>query len=85
MANGLETIVQVGKDGITEGVERSVDEALSARELIKGRVLESSLLTARQACEMLCLKLNAEPVQCIGTRFVLYRRNAQKPVIELPR
>ena len=56
---------------------------LRARELVKGRVLESAMLTAREACEMLCLRLDAEPVQCIGTRFVLYKRNAQNPVIEL--
>ena len=83
MSNGLETIIQIGKDGVTDAVEQSALDALRARELIKGHVLESSLLTAREACEMLCLRLNAEPVQCIGSRFVLYKRNLQKPVIEL--
>ena len=83
MANGLDTILQIGKDGVTDAVEQSARDALRARELIKGRVLESAMLTAREACEMLCLRLDAEPVQCIGTRFVLYKRNAQNPVIEL--
>lgn len=83
MANGLDTILQIGKDGVTDAVEQSARDALCARELIKGRVLESAMLTAREACEMLCLRLDAEPVQCIGTRFVLYKRNAQNPVIEL--
>ncbi len=83
MANGLDTILQIGKDGVTEAVEQSAQEALRARELIKGRVLESSMLTAREACEMLCLRLEAEPVQCIGSRFVLYKHNPQRPVIEL--
>ena len=68
---------------MTDAVEQSARDALRARELIKGRVLESAMLTAREACEMLCLRLDAEPVQCIGTRFVLYKRNAQNPVIEL--
>ena len=83
MANGLDTILQSGKDGVTDAVEQSARDALRAGELIKGRVLESAMLTAREACEMLCLRLDAEPVQCIGTRFVLYKRNAQNPVIEL--
>ena len=83
MANGLDTILQIGKDGVTDAVEQSARDALRARELIKGRVLESAMLTAREACEMLCLRLDAEPVQCIGTHFVLYKRNAQNPVIEL--
>ena len=83
MSNGLETIIQIGKDGVTDAVEQSALDALRARELIKGHVLESSLLTAREACEMLCLRLNAEPVQCIGSRFVLYKRNLHKPVIAL--
>ena len=83
MANGLDTILQIGKDGVTDAVEQSARDALRARELIKGRVLESAMLTAREACEMLCLRLDAEPVQCIGTRFVLYKRNTQNPVIEL--
>ena len=83
LANPLDTIVQIGKDGVTEAVEQSVLDALRARELIKGRVLETSMMTAREACEMLCLKLNAEPVQCIGSRFVIFKRNPNAPVIEL--
>ena len=78
-----DTILQIGKDGITENTTAALSDALRARELVKGRVLENSMLTAREACEMLCLRLDAEPVQCIGTRFVLYKRNAQNPVIEL--
>ena len=49
LANGIDTIVQIGKGGITENVVKQVDDALNARELIKGRVLENSLITAREA------------------------------------
>lgn len=83
ISNNLDTILQIGKDGVTGAVEQSARDALRARELIKGRVLESSMLTAREACDMLCARLDAEPVQCIGSRFVLYKRNEQNPVIEL--
>lgn len=75
MANTIETIVQVGKSGITETLIAQVDDALRARELIKGRVLENSLLSPREACSALCEEVGAEPVQVIGTRFVLYREN----------
>ena len=76
LASTQETIIQVGKGGITPNVIASVDTALSARELIKGKVLESSMLTAREACEQLAEACGAEPVQSIGTKFVLYRKKA---------
>ena len=78
LAAAENTIIQVGKNGITEQVIDSVETALAARELIKGKVLESSMLTAGEACEMLAAACNAEPVQAIGTKFVLYRRNKDK-------
>ena len=84
LANGIETIGQVGKDGVTESVASFAAAALSKRELIKLRVLDNSLLTAREACTALCEALGAEPVQCIGTRFVIYRP-AEKPQIEIPK
>ena len=74
LASTADTIVQIGKSGITESVIASVDAALTARELVKGKVLESSMLTAREACEQLAGALQAEPVQAIGTKFVLYRK-----------
>lgn len=85
LANGTDTIGQIGKDGITESVIAQAGDALRARELIKLRVLETAMLTAREACEVMCEALDAEPVQCIGSRFVIYRRNPEKSVIELPR
>lgn len=85
LAMNAETIVQVGKGGITENVIASVTDALKARELVKGKVLESSMLTAREACEQLAEACKAEPVQCIGTKFVLYRRSEREPKIELPK
>ena len=79
MANGIDTIIHVGKGGITDNVVAQTDGALKARELIKGRVLENSMLTAREACEALCGACGADPVQTIGTRFVIYRENRDLP------
>lgn len=85
LANGLDTIIYVGKGGITEAVIRQTGEALAARELIKGRVLEASLLTAREACDQLAEATGAEGVQAIGSRFVLFRSDPEEPKITLPK
>ena len=83
LAAAEDTIIQVGKGGITDNLIASVDAALKARELVKGRVLENSMLTAREACDALAEACKAEPVQVIGTKFVLYKRNEKEPKIEL--
>lgn len=75
MANTLEVVLTIGKGDITETVVQSADEALSARELIKCKVLENSMLSPREACEELSRKTHAEPVQVIGNKFVLYRHS----------
>ena len=75
MANSIDTIVQIGKGGITENVVSQVSGALSTRELIKGRVLEASGLTAREAADILCEECGADTVQTIGSRFVLYKES----------
>lgn len=79
MANALDTILQVGKGGITVNVVSQASDALTARELIKGRVLESSLLSAREAADELARLCGAETVFTIGSRFVLYRENPKIP------
>ena len=80
MANGIETILQVGKDGIGENLIRQADDALEARELIKGRVLDNNIeYDARLAAQTLAKATRSEVVQVIGTRFVLYRESHSKP------
>ena len=85
LAMNEDTIIQIGKGGITDNLVLSVVDALKARELVKGKVLESSMLTAREACEELCERCGAEGVQVIGTKFVLYKRSDKSPKIELPK
>ncbi len=77
-ANSMDTILQIGKGGIGEQLIAQVDDALRARELIKLRVLENSLLTAREAAQQLAQATECDIVQVIGTRFVLYRENPEK-------
>lgn len=80
LANGLETILQIGKDGVGENLVKQVNDALEARELIKGRVLDNNLeLDARTAAQILAKATRSEVVQVIGTKFVLYRESHSKP------
>lgn len=83
LAMSEDTIIQVGKGGITENVITSVNAALKARELVKGRVLEACEYSPREVLDALCEACEAEPVQVIGTKFVLFKRNHAEPKIEL--
>ncbi len=80
LANGIDTILQVGKEGIGENLIKQADDALEARELIKGKVLDNNLdYDARTAAEELAKATRSEVVQVIGTKFVLYRETHSRP------
>ena len=79
IANTLEPIVIIGKDGINDNLVKQADDALEAREIIKCRVLDNSMLTAREAADELAQRTRSESVQVIGTKFVLYRTSFTKP------
>ena len=80
LANGIDTILQIGKGGLTDTVIRQADEALKARELIKCRVLKNDLSdTARSAADDLAAVTHSAVVQVIGSKFVLYRENRKIP------
>lgn len=79
MASAEDTIIHIGKSGITDNVVVQVQDALKARELVKGIVLENSLLTAREAGDTLARLCLAESVQAIGSKFVLYKENRTLP------
>lgn len=78
LANTLEPVVHIGKDGIGDNLVKQANDALEARELIKCRVLENCELTAREACDELSRLTRSEQVQVIGTKFVLYRETHRK-------
>lgn len=81
MANTIETILYIGKEGITENTVKECYDALEARELIKGCVQQGAPVNAREALTELCEKTGAEPIQQIGRRFVLYRQSRENPRI----
>ena len=72
-ANTLETTLMVGKDGVTDAVIAEAVTQLDARELVKGKVLESAMMTPREVCDEICEATGAEGVSVIGTKFVIYR------------
>lgn len=85
MSNKMDAIFQVGKNGVSPELRDFVHAALESRELIKMSVLDNSMLSAKEAAEMLASRTGADVVQVIGNKFVLYRQSKTKPVIELPK
>lgn len=83
IASNYETIFQIGKGGISETLISQVNDALRKRELIKLRVLDNSMYTAREAAEEIASKTGADVVQVIGSRFVIFKRNPKEPVMEI--
>ena len=72
-ANTIETTLIVGKDGVTENVVAEADRLLTARELVKGKVLETALMSAREVSDEICAATGADGVSCVGYKFVIYR------------
>ncbi len=73
--NTLDTVLIVGKGGITPSLVQETEKLLDARELIKGRVLETAFMQAREACDALCEATGAEGIQVVGSKFILYRKS----------
>jgi len=72
-ATTLDTTLMVGKNGITDTLIAEADNQLTARELVKGKVLEGAFLTPREACDANSAATGADGVAVIGTKFVIYR------------
>ena len=72
-ANAIETTLMVGKDGVTENVVAEAERLLTARELVKGKVLETALMTAREVSDEICEATGADGISCVGSKFVIYR------------
>ncbi|MDR1116869.1 MAG: YhbY family RNA-binding protein [Oscillospiraceae bacterium] len=82
IANPIDTIGQIGKGEIDRDIIKLVDDALTARQLVKFRVLENSQYSAREAAVILAEATESDPVQVIGSRFVLYRPDPKNPLIK---
>ncbi|GAA0206312.1 YhbY family RNA-binding protein [Selenomonas dianae] len=78
-----EAIVMIGKEGVTPTVVASAREAIKKRELIKVRVLQNAPDDPADAITVLAERADANLVQVIGRNGILFRRNFDKPRIEL--
>ena len=72
-ANAIDTTLIVGKDGVTENIIAEADRLLTARELVKGKVLETALMSAREVSDEICEATGADGISCVGYKFVIYR------------
>ncbi len=83
IAAGLEPTFQIGKGGINDAQVAQIDDYLRVHEIIKIQCLDNSMYTSREAAEEIASRIGAEVVIAIGSKAVLYKRNPEKPVIEL--
>ena len=72
-SNALETTLMVGKSGVTQSVIGEAENLLTARELVKGKVLEGALMPPREVSDAICEATGAEGIACVGSKFVIYR------------
>ncbi len=83
LANGIDTIFQIGKGGVTEEICRQLDAALEARELIKARVLPNSDYSPKEAANEIAEAVGADVVGVIGSKFILYKESKENKKIEI--
>ena len=81
LANALDPLMQIGKEGLGDNSIEAIKLLLEARELIKVKLLETAPISVREAAEYAAEKTNSDVVQVIGTRFVLYRKRKKEPKI----
>lgn len=85
MANKMDPLFQIGKNGVTENFIEQLKEALETRELIKIKVLNNSMLEADEVARELCERAEAEFVQSIGSKVVVYKESEENKEINLPK
>ena len=72
-ATTLDTTLMVGKSGVTEAVIAEAENLLTARELVKGKVLEGALMSPWEVSDEICEATGADGVAVVGNKFVIYR------------
>jgi RNA-binding protein len=84
LGHALNPILQIGKEGLNERQLASLSKALEDHELIKVNILENADITKNDVSEVILKALNAETVQTIGRKVLLYKKSKEKPKIVLP-
>jgi Predicted RNA-binding protein containing KH domain, possibly ribosomal protein len=83
MANTMDVVLYVGKEGVTANTIKEAYDVLESREIIKCSVQQGAPVGAKEACAQICEKTGAEPIQCIGRKFVIYRESRENKRIDL--
>lgn len=83
LAVNEKSIFQIGKDGLSDNLYKTLNEALKARELVKINVLKTCDVDINEIVVELCAHTNSELVQKIGKTLVFYKRNNKEPKIIL--
>lgn len=83
MANSIDPVLHIGKDGINDNLIQQAWDVLEARELIKVTVQRNAPFDAREACDILCEHTHAAPIQVIGNKFVIYRKARKDSKIDV--
>ncbi len=81
----MDAQVFVGKDGITDAVLAEIATLVKKRELVKVRLLDTVDGGRKDVAKELAARAGVELIQVLGRTVLLYRRNDEKPVIELPK
>lgn len=84
LAQTMQPIFQVGKNGITDALIKDLTDALDVRELIKITILNTVPGDKKEIAQELAFKTSSEFIQLIGNKLTLYKRNNKEPKIELP-
>ncbi|NUO49513.1 MAG: ribosome assembly RNA-binding protein YhbY [Polyangiaceae bacterium] len=84
LGHDLDPVVQLGKQGLTDGVAAATDVALGTHELIKIKLGTECPDPADEVGEALASSLGAHLVQVLGKTILLFRPNPQKRKVFLP-
>jgi len=84
MANTMEPVFQIGKNGLTDNFLKQIEDYLEANELVKVKVLKNSLLDATDMAREIADAVGAEFVQSLGNKFALYKESKNNKKIQLP-
>lgn len=85
LANNIDPTFQIGKNGLSDNFIKQIEEAIETRELLKVRILQNSMLDPTEVANEIADRIDAEFVQSIGSRFVLYKESKENKKIQLPK
>jgi RNA-binding protein len=83
IANDLQALYQLGKNGLTDEFITQIDEALEAKEIIKIAVLNNAFFTAKEVLAVLSERLKCEPVSAVGSKIVIYRKSSDPKKVKI--